>query len=134
MVTWNKKNGQRATVKRPGTKEYKKDYENREDQFYRKGGTHGCPKCGSVRVRCVGGGGQVVVYCANCGKQVRVVKTKTSKVGNWSQQKIQRSRAGVCTVCGCGRFSGKIHINNAGKYSLQMSCTHCGSGVGWHNL
>ena len=134
MVTWNKKNGQRATVKRPGTKEYRKDYENKEKQFYRNGKTHGCPHCGGVEVRCVGGNGQVIVYCARCGKQLRNVKTKASKVGNWSKTMIHRSRAGVCVNCGGGIFHGKFHINSKGKYSLQMRCAHCCTGQGWHNL
>lgn len=29
MQNWNKRNGQRATIKRPGTKQYNADYDNK---------------------------------------------------------------------------------------------------------
>ena len=35
-TSFNYRNGQRATVKRPGTKEYRADYDNKNKQFFEK--------------------------------------------------------------------------------------------------
>lgn len=132
---WNKRNGQRATVKRPGTKEYRADFRNKGDQFYKNGTRAACKKCNSVDVYAVGGNGRLIIYCAHCGKQLKVINTKPTKVGNWSEQKKFYSRAGLCTSCGNGRYVGKMHLSpDMKKYDLQLRCSRCGARIDWHNL
>ena len=135
MNTWNKRNGQRATVKRPGTKQYDADYKNRESQFYQGYTTGGCKSCGSTEITANGGNGRLFVYCAKCGKQLKVLNTKPTKVGAWSAKTIYRSRAGLCLKCGNGSYRGKMHITKDGKhYSIQLYCGSCGYRNDWHNI
>jgi ribosomal protein L44E len=132
---WNKRNGQRATVKRPGTKEYRADFRNKGDQFYKNGTRAACTKCNSVDVYAVGGNGRLIIYCAHCGTQLKVINTKPTKVGNWSEQKKFYWRAGLCLSCGNGRYTGKMHLSSDMKrYDLQLKCSRCGARIDWHNL
>ena len=133
MRSWNRRNGQRSTVKRPGTKEYNAAFKNRTNQFFRNGTRAGCSSCGSTAVTAVGGGGRVRVYCLRCGKLVKIVNTSHTKVGNWSQLKINRWRAGVCSNCGHSHFRGTLH-NSATKNDsvLQITCSSCGGRITWH--
>ena len=133
--SWNVRNGQRATVKRPGTKEYKADYHNKNNQFFDKKTKPGCLSCGSTEVVARGGDGRLFIYCAHCGKQLKVINTKPTKVGNWSKIAIYRSRAGLCTSCGGGSFKGKMHLDPTHKhYVLTLRCSCCGANTGWHKL
>lgn len=133
--SWNYRNGQRATVKRPGTKAYNADYDNKNRQFFDKKTKAGCLNCGSTEIVAKGGGGRLFVYCANCGKQLKVINTKPTKVGNWSKLRIYRSRAGLCSYCGSGSFTGKMHLDQSRKhYVLTMRCSCCGAQKGWHAL
>lgn len=135
MISWNKRNGQRAVVKRPGTKEYNSDYNNKNNQFFKKRTNAGCLKCGSTKIIAKGGDGRLFIYCASCGKQLKVINTKPTKVGDWSKLKIYRSRAGLCTSCGNSRFTGKMHLDQSHKhYVLTMHCDCCKSYQGWHKL
>lgn len=134
MINWNTRNGQRATVKRPGTKQYHNDFHNKENQFYNKRRTRGCSNCGNVEVIAQGGNGRIFVYCSSCGKQLRVINTKPTKVGNWSEMVKYRTKAGLCTSCGNGNYYGKSHVDCDGKYSLQLVCRCCGHKGVWHNL
>ena len=133
-TSFNYRNGQRATVKRPGTKEYKAAYNNWVDQFYRKKTSSGCLSCGSTSVVAKGGNGRLFVYCARCDKQLKVINTKPTKVGNWSKTRIYRWRAGLCPECGGGHFRGELHVKSghAKLFVLDLRCTSCGHGVGWH--
>ena len=133
MVSWNRRNGQRSTVKRPGTKEYKANFKNRTNQFFRNGTKAGCSSCGSTSVTAVGGGGSIKVYCKRCGKLVKVVHTSHVIVGNWSQLQISRWRSGVCSHCGRSHFTGTLH-NSAHKNDsvLQITCNGCGWRHIWH--
>ena len=133
MKSWNKRNGQRATVKRPGTKSYNADYKNRRKQFFQKK-TEGCKNCGSTSIKAKGGNGRLFIYCANCGKQLKVLNTKPTKVGDWSNTVKYRSRAGLCRKCGGGSFTGRMRIRPDGKkFELDLTCQHCGAGSGWHD-
>ena len=135
MQNWNKRNGQRATVKRPGTKQYHADFENKNKQFFEKRTKPGCLNCGSTEIKAVGGNGRLFIYCLHCGKQLKVINTKPTKVGNWSEQRKYRSRAGLCTSCGSGHWRGKMHISLDKKtYVITINCEHCGHQVGWHEL
>ena len=135
MKSWNKRNGQRATVKRPGTKAYNADYENKNKQFFEKRTKAGCRSCGSTEVRATGGNGRLFIYCRKCGKQLKVLNTKPTKVGNWTEQKKYRARAGLCMSCGGSSFVGKMHIDKDGKhYVLTIRCQNCGGQQGWHRL
>ena len=132
---WNQRNGQRATVKRPGTKEYSADFRNKGNQLYQNGTRAACTSCNSVDVIAIGGNGRLFIYCAHCGKQLKVINTKPTKVGNWSAQVKYNSRAGLCTSCGTGRYTGKMHLSrDMKKYDLQLWCSRCGHRVDWHNL
>lgn len=132
---WNKRNGQRATVKRPGTKEYRADYNNRNNQFFEKQTKPGCLSCGSTNVVARGGNGRLFIFCARCGKQLKVINTKPTKVGNWSSTTIYRVRAGLCTECGGDSFVGKMHLDQSHKgYVLTTHCTRCGALKGRHRL
>lgn len=133
--SWNVRNGQRATVKRPGTKEYKADYHNQNNQFFDKKTKPGCLSCGSTEVDARGGDGRLFIYCAHCGKQLKVINTKPIKVGNWSKIAIYRSRAGLCPSCGGGSFKGKMHLDPTHKhFVLTLRCSCCGANNGWHKL
>ena len=135
MKNWNYRNGQRATVKRPGTKEYNADYKNKNKQFFEKRTVAGCLSCGSTEIIAKGGNGRLFVYCAHCGKQLKVINTKPTKVGNWSKTEKYRSRAGLCTACGQGSFCGKMHLDKSHKnYVITMNCSYCGTHWGWHKL
>ena len=135
MRSWNQRNGQRATVKRPGTKEYHKDFLNQNKQFFDKKTLPACLSCGSTSVVAKGGNGCMFIYCAKCGKQLKVVNTKPIKVGNWSKTEIYRARAGLCITCGNNRFTGKMHLDSSHKHFVStMTCTCCGARVGWHGL
>ena len=135
-TSFNYRNGQRATVKRPGTKEYRADYANKNKQFFEKKTKSGCLRCGSTDIIAKGGEGRLFVYCAHCGKQLKVINTKPTAVGNWSKTHIYRSRAGLCSCCGGGSFRGKMHLSPKHKkqYVLTMRCTSCGAQKGWHDL
>lgn len=125
--TWNKRNGQRATVKRPGTAAYHHDFENRQKQFYSKRVKSGCSRCGSSSVVVIGGSGKMTVYCASCGKLIKTFITRNKTVGNWSKQRIYRNRAGLCDNCGNGRFTGKMHVSSDNKkHVMHLTCTCCG--------
>ena len=135
MKSWNYRNGQRATVKRPGTKEYHADYANKNNQFFEKRTKPGCLSCGSTRIVAKGGNGRLFIYCADCGRQLKVINTKPTKVGNWDKTHIYRSRAGLCSSCGGGSFTGKMHLDQSHKhYVLTMHCSCCGAYQGWHEL
>ena len=135
MNTWNQRNGQRSRVKQPGTREYKKNYDNCTNQFFAKRTRAGCLNCGSTEIVAKGGDGRLFVYCAKCNKQLKVINTKPTKVGNWSKTKIYRSRAGLCDGCGNGSFTGKLHLStDCKKYELRMTCNHCGKVTRWHNV
>ena len=135
MKTWNQRNGQRAKVKQPGTNEYKKDYRNRTNLFFQKGTRGGCVSCGSTQITATGGNGRLFVYCADCGKQLKVINTKPTKAGNWSSKTIYRLRAGLCETCGGASFKGKLHLSpDCKKYHITMWCNHCGTRHQWHNV
>ena len=135
MTSWNYRNGQRATVKRPGTKEYKADYANKNKQFFEKRTKPGCLSCGSTKIVARGGEGRLFIYCADCGKQLKVINTKPTVVGNWSRLEIYRSRAGLCRFCGSGHFTGKMHIDPSHKqFVMTAHCDCCGAEKGWHEL
>ena len=135
MISWNKRNGQRATVKRPGTREYEADYANKNKQFFGKRTESGCLSCGSIEVVARGSNGRLFIYCAKCNKQLRVINTKPVKVGSWSKLGIFRTRAGLCQKCGGGSYVGKMHLDKTNKhYVLTLRCQSCGAACGWHNL
>lgn len=135
MNIWNERNGQRATVKRPGTKEYKADFENRTKMFFEKGTQSACRRCNSTRVTAVGKNGELYIYCAICGKLLKHIITRNTKVGNWDWKKQNRSQAGLCMECGCGKYHGKMHISaNGQKYHVSLICNKCGQKVEWHNV
>ena len=135
MTTWNQRNGQRSRVKQPGTKEYNADYDNRTKMFFEKRTRSGCVSCGSTEVTASGGNGRLFVYCAKCGKQLKVINTKPFKVGSWSMTTVYRARAGLCTACGGGKFRGKMHLSpDCKKYQLTLTCTHCGAKREVHNV
>ena len=135
MPSWNQRNAQRATVKRPGTKEYSADYQNKNKQFFEKRTHAGCLSCGSTEINAKGGDGRLFIYCAHCGKQLKVINTKPTKVGNWSPTKKYRSRAGLCCHCGEGAFRGKMHLAQDHKhFVLTMTCRSCGTQRQWHNV
>ena len=134
MKSWNTRNGQRATVKRPGTKEYSADYDNKNKQFFEKATKSAC-KCGNVHVRVVANNGTLSVICSKCGSLVKTITTSHVKVGNWSEIRKLRSRAGVCTSCGGRHFHGKLHYNETRtKYVLTMWCDSCNASMQWHNI
>ena len=134
MKSWNTRNGQRATVKRPGTSEYRADYANKNKQFFEKKTQSAC-KCGSVHVRVVANNGKLSVLCSKCGRTVTVRDVSKCKVGNWSELEKLRTRAGTCRKCGGHHFHGKMHWDaTRTKYVLSMRCDNCNAERQWHNL
>ena len=135
MPSWNQRNGQRATVKRPGTKEYLSDFANKNKQFFEKRTCAGCLSCGSTEVYAKGGEGRLFVYCAHCGKQLKVINTKPTKVGNWSPTLKYRTRAGLCLGCGGGSFHGKMHLSQDHRhFVMTITCSQCGRQKQRHDL
>lgn len=124
--TWKQRNEQRTTVKKPGTSAYKAAAKNFYNQFYNNGAYKVCKKCGSDNVVIIGGFGKMIIYCSKCNNVIARYNTSHVRVGNWSKTRIDRLRAGLCEVCGNGKFIGKMHRNaNGNKYVIKKQCTCC---------
>lgn len=125
--SWNKRNGQRAEVKQPGTKAYNDDFKNKVNQFYQNGTRGACPRCNSVDVVAFVNNGKYKVYCARCKTYITEIGT-SSKVGAWSERTKYLSRANLCVNCGNDSFYGKMHRSSDNrKMNLQLTCSKCGS-------
>ena len=76
MPSWNQRNAQRATVKRPGTKEYSADYQSKNKQLSK------------------GGDGRLFVRCAHCGKESFRAEMRPT------QDRMHFVLAVICRNCG----------------------------------